>query len=163
MVRRVKASSTEGAARAFQNVLADPLPPPWPLSERQRPIWDEILLRRGRDEWQAVDLRFAWELADVIGQLHEEEKRLSEEGLILESKAGPRANPRASIVLRLSRRAMWLGVYLRIHPASDAGHPHLVGGMRKTEKEARAAIAMPPPPARRSTVDARRQARLLPQ
>jgi hypothetical protein len=162
MARKTKASSTEGAAKAFENVLADPLPPPWPLTKKQRPVWDEILLRRGRDEWQPVDLRFAWELTAVIVSLHDEERQLSKEGLILESERGPRLNPRAPIVQRLSRRAMWLGVYLRVHPASETGHPDLVAGARTAERKARASVAPPVRP-KRPTVDARRRARLLPQ
>lgn len=163
MARKQRADSVEGAVRAIGNVLADPLPPPWALSAEQKPIWDEILLRRSRDEWQPVDLRFAWELADVIVRLHDEEARLSGEGLILDSERGPRLNPRAPIVQRLSRRAMWLGVYLRIHPGSDYRDPSLVRGQREAEREARTAVEKRPKQLPRPTVDARRRARLLPQ
>lgn len=165
MARKAKASSIEGAVEAMQNVLADPLPPPWPLNRKQKPIWDEILLRRGRDEWQPVDLRFAWELAGVIVRLKEEESKLSQEGYVLETDKGAKTNPRFTAVRLMSMRAIALARYLRIHPGSDYRDPSLVRGMRQAEQEARTAIASPTLPKRppRPTVDARRRARLLPQ
>jgi len=159
MTRKIKATSVDGQVHAMRNVLADPLPPPWPLSKDQKPIWDEILLRRSRDEWQSVDLRFVWDLSKVLVSLREEEKHLAREGFIIDSERGPKVNPRGQVVRLLSAQSRDLARYLRIHPASDAEHPTKVIGGRKAEQEARAAVA----PAKRATVDARRQARLLPQ
>jgi hypothetical protein len=127
----------------MQAVFAEPLPPPWPLTKAQRPIWDEILLRRARDEWQPIDLRFAWELSDVIVRLHEEDGWLRKEGGIIESAAGPKVNPRESIVRGLNKRAMALATHLRVHPGSDYRDPTLARAGREAEQEAR--MAMPPP------------------
>jgi hypothetical protein len=143
MSRRTKATSIDGAVQAMQAVIAEPLPPPWPLKARQRPIWDEILLRRARDEWQPIDLRFAWELSDVLLRLHDEDRRLRREGTILASASGPRINPREMIVRALSKRALSLATHLRIHPASDYAEPERARAGRRAETEARSAI--PPP------------------
>ena len=145
MKRKLKATSIDGAVNAMQNVIAPPLLPPWPLSKAQKPIWDEILVRRSRDEWNAIDLRFAWDLAEVMVRLKEEKRRLVSEGTVLEGERGPTANPRNRVVQQLSRQAMALAVYLRVHPASEAGHPGLITATRKAEREARS--AMPPPSA----------------
>src|SRR5262245_24807838 len=110
----------------MQNALAEPIKPPWPLTPAQRPIWREIVAARARDEWQPVDLRFAWELAAVVARLHAEDARLAEEGSILDGRYGAKINPRDGIVRGLSRRAVWLATYLRVHPASVAEYPQLV-------------------------------------
>jgi hypothetical protein len=145
-----KATTVDGAVHAMQNVLAAPLPSPHPLSKRQKPIWDEILLRRSRDEWQPVDLRFAWELTQVMVRLQDEETQLLQEGSIIEGKAGAKMNPRDSIVQSLSRRAMSLARHLRIHPASDADHPDRVTSGRQAEKQARATVSSSPTDSRRN-------------
>ena len=156
--RKTKANSVDGAVRAIENVLANPLPPPWPLSREQQPIWDEILLRRSRDEWQPVDLRFAWDLSEVLARLKEEKGRLHREGFVVETEKGNKPNPRGQVVRLLSSQARDLARYLRVHPASDAEHPHKVAGGRHAEQEARTAVATP----KRATVGERRRARLLP-
>jgi hypothetical protein len=143
MKRKIKASSVDGAVNAMQNVLAAPLPSPWPLSKAQQPIWDEIVLRRSRDEWQPIDLRFAWELADVMVRLKEEKDLLKGEGTVLAGERGATANPRNRVVQQLSRQAMSLAVYLRIHPASDYAEPQLARAGRKAEQEARTAMRPP--------------------
>jgi phage terminase small subunit len=143
MKRKSKADTVDGAVRAMQNVIAAPLPPPWPLSAAQKPIWDEILMRRARDEWKPIDMRFAWELSDVILRLHEEDGRLRKEGGIIESATGPKVNPRESIVRGLYKRSLALATHLRVHPASEAHESTMVTASRQAEKEAR--MAMPPP------------------
>jgi hypothetical protein len=143
MKRKSKADTVDGAVRAMQNVIAAPLSSPWPLSAAQKPIWDEILLRRSRDEWKPIDMRFAWELAEVMVRLKEEKKLLVDEGTVLAGERGPTANPRNRVVAQLSRQAMSLAVYLRVHPGSDYRDPTLARAGREAEKEAR--MAMPPP------------------
>jgi hypothetical protein len=143
MKRKIRASSVDGAVNAMQNVIAAPLSSPWPLSAAQKPIWDEILLRRSRDEWRPIDLRFAWELAEVLVRLKEEKKLLADEGTVLAGERGPTANPRNRVVAQLSRQAMSLAVYLRVHPASDYAEPQLARAGRQAEKEARAAMLPP--------------------
>ena len=65
-------------------------------------------------------MHFAAELATALIKLHDEEKRLDQEGSVIAGKAGfPKLNPRAGIVDQLSRRCMQLARHLRIHPASD--------------------------------------------
>ena len=145
MKRKTKATSVDGAVQAMQAAIAEPLPSPWPLKAHQRPIWDEILLRRARDEWQPIDLRFAWELSDVLVRLHEEDGLLRKEGGIVESAGGPKVNPREAVVRGLSKRAMALATHLRVHPASDYTEPQQARAGRLAEKDARS--AMPPPSA----------------
>lgn len=158
--RRTRATTVDGAVQAMQNVLADPLPPPWPMTKRQRTVWDEILMRRSRDEWQPIDLRYAWDLSEVICRLKEEKNRLRKEGFIIIGERGSKPNPRAQVVRLLSAQAIALARYLRIHPGSDYRDPSLVRGSRQADLDARATITPPP---KRPTVDGRRRARLLPQ
>jgi phage terminase small subunit len=137
MRRKVKATTIEGAVKAIRDVSAPPLACPYWLTEAQKPVWDEIISRRSRDEWNAIDLRFAWELAEVMIRLHEEKKALANEGSIIFGQAGAKQNPRNQVVQTLSRQAIWLATYLRVNPSSDASHAQLVAGPRKAEKEAR--------------------------
>jgi hypothetical protein len=44
MARHPKATSNDGMQKALQDVRAGPLQPPWLLSRKQKPVWDEILL-----------------------------------------------------------------------------------------------------------------------
>ena len=143
MKRKSKADTVDGAVRAMQAVIAAPLPSPWPLSAAQKPIWDEVLSRRARDEWKPIDMRFAWELSDVLVRLHEEDGRLRKEGMLVETDRGLKANPREMIVRMLSKRARELATHLRIHPASDYTEPQQARAGRAAEREAR--MAMPPP------------------
>jgi len=145
MKRKSKANTVDGAVRAMQAVIAAPLPSPWPLSAAQKPIWDEVLSRRARDEWKPIDMRFAWELSDVLVRLHEEDARLRKEGTVVDGAAGPKVNPREMVVRSLSKRAREIATHLRVHPASEVREPTMVTAGRNAEKEAR--MAMPPPQA----------------
>jgi hypothetical protein len=136
MKRKSRASTVDGAVRAMQAVIAEPLASPWPLSAAQKPIWDEVLSRRARDEWRPIDMRFAWELSDVIARLHEEEGRLRKEGMLVDGKI----NPREMIVRALSKRAREIATHLRVHPASDHPEPQRIRGVREAEQEARTAM-----------------------
>ncbi len=64
---------------------------------------------------------------------HDEERQLDREGSIIEGKT----NPRAAIVQQLSRRAIWLSVYLRVHPASEGRDPGITRSGRSAEREVR--------------------------
>src|SRR5262245_45947318 len=130
MRRRIQANTVDGALSAMRNASAAPIEPPEPLSAAQRRIWDAILLRRGREEWQPVDLPFVLDLTEVICRLREEKKALHKEGFILETDKGPRQNPRAFVVRSLNRQSMELARYLRVHPASDAEEPTRVTAIR---------------------------------
>src|SRR5262245_18387899 len=136
MKRQIKATSIDGQVMALRSAVAASLPSPWPLSAQRKPIWDEILSRRGRDEWQAIDLRFAWDLIEVLVRLKEEKNHLQEEGSILDGMHGARENPRARYLRLLSKQATELGRYLRIHPASESEHPTKVTSTRQAERTA---------------------------
>ena len=114
------------------------MPAPYPLDADRRPTWTEITQRRARDEWHAIDLRFAWHLCDVLAQLYDEEQRLTAEGTVIDGKI----NPRFLAVTQLSNRALRLATYLRIHPSSDRPYnADVVRQGRKAEREARKALA----------------------
>ena len=137
MPRQPRASTVAGALAAMESATSEPLPPPWPLPASCRSIWTEIVARRARGEWREVDLHFAFALAGVLAQLHDEQQRLSGEGSVIDGKA----NPRCAIVGDLERRAVSLSKFLRIHPGSDyRSTPSTVRGKREAEKAARAAI-----------------------
>jgi hypothetical protein len=144
MRRKTKATTVEGALKAFRAVSAPPLQPPYPLSDEQRLIWSEVLSGRSRDEWKAIDLRFAWELSDILVKLRREDQLLTDEGYIIFGERGSKANPRGSIVQALSRRAVWLATYLRVNPAAEAGQQQQVTAARTAERAAKRAM-MPPP------------------
>jgi hypothetical protein len=138
MSRRIKATTIEGAVAAMQNAMAEPLPSPYPLDARLRPVWNEITQRRARDEWHEIDLRFAWHLCDVLAQLHDEEQRLTTEGTVVDDKI----NPRFLAVTQLSNRALRLATFLRVHPSSDVAYnADIVRQGRRAERAARKALA----------------------
>jgi hypothetical protein len=138
--RRTKATTVEGVVKSMQNVLK-PIPlPPWPLSAAARHVWNKILVRRSYDEWRDIDYEFACELAELTVRLREEEKRLAEEGTVLE---GGKTYPRHGIVTTMSKRRINLAIYLRVHPGSEAVYAHQVAGPRQAERAARTAIVPP--------------------
>jgi hypothetical protein len=139
MARHPKATSNDG--KALADVRAGPLQPPWPLSKQQKTVWAEILIAKSRDEWNPVDLRFAFELAGVLVELHEQEVKLDLEGAMIEGRNGPKLNPRGRIVDQLARRSASLARYLRIHPGANGYEPSIVNGRRRTEQEARELLA----------------------
>lgn len=141
--RRTKATTHDGAVKGMQDALKPTADPPWPLSAEARLVWNEILIRRSRDEWRAIDYRFAWELAELTVRLREEERLLSEEGTVIGSDKGPKTNPRHGIVTTMSKRRINLAIYLRVHPGSEAVHAHHVAGPRLAEQAARAAVTQP--------------------
>jgi hypothetical protein len=145
MARKPKATSLDGMLKAMSNVLADPLPPPYPLDAKHKAIWNDILTRRARDEWHPVDLRFAWQLTNLLIRLKEQETLLEKEELLVNTEKGCVPNPRLAIVERLTRQTVTLSRYLRIHPASDGRDPTMVRGGREAEQKARAALPAPSP------------------
>jgi len=136
MARKPKATTVQGAVTAMQAVLSPPIEPPWPLPAESRPIWVEIIGRRARDEWQAIDLRFAWELAELLGRLRMEHEALSGEDSVIKGKA----NPRHRLIGDLEGRALGLARYLRIHPASEVNRPQHLRGKRQAQRQAAEAI-----------------------
>jgi phage terminase small subunit len=117
--------------------------PPQRLDPAARQLWPKIIERRARDEWTPIDLEFAVELALVIAGWRRESQRLEKEGAVLFNANGrrPKANPRAAIVQTLSRRALYLATFLRLHPASDHAEPQKVRGKRLAEQAARELVA----------------------
>jgi hypothetical protein len=136
-MRKAKASSVSGQVLAMQNVLAPLLEPPWKLDRERLAVWREVIERRSRDEWAAIDLRFCVELVDVIHTRHEESQRLEAEGSVIDGKI----NPRFLAVTQLSNRALRLATYLRVHPSSETNrNPSLVRAGRSAERAARDTI-----------------------
>ncbi len=144
MADKTRATAIHGMLKALDDVRADPLPPPWPLSKQQKPIWDEILIQRARDEWQAVDLYYAWQLSDAFVRLYQERAKLDREGSIIESANGPKKNPRGGVVSALQRETIALSRYLRLHPAAAGYEPTSIAGKRQAEAEARNILANGP-------------------
>ena len=141
MPRKHRATSVDGQVIAYQAAMSPTLPPPWPLDKRHRPVWEEIIHRRARDEWHAIDLRFAWQLTNTLVALHDEERRLNVEGSMVLTEKGSRPNPRNTVVGQLRREAIALSRYLRVHPASDGRTAEKFFSGRQAEQEARDALS----------------------
>jgi hypothetical protein len=140
MPRKHRTNSVDGRVIAMQAVLSKPLRSPWPLLDGQQSIWAEIIARRSRDEWHAVDLRFVWRLVQVLSSLRQESVKLAGEDLIVVTDKGGKPNPRFRVVNDLQREAIALSRYLRVHPSSDGRTAEKFFGGRRVEEEARAAI-----------------------
>ena len=135
-----KATSVDGQVMAMQNAIAPQHAPAEPLSAKYKAVWNELLARKTRDEWNSTDLRYAWMLTRILVRYGEEEKLLAKEGSVLETANGPKANPREAIVERLGNRAISFARFLRIHPGSDGRRPSQLRGAREEEKEARLTV-----------------------
>ena len=77
------------------------------------------MVQRARDEWQPIDLYYAFELADAFVKLHEEQAKLDIEGSVIEGPTGPKKNRRGGVVSALQRQTLSLSRYLRLHPAAE--------------------------------------------
>lgn len=136
------AGNAKGArmAAALTGTLTKPLDPPYPLDPALRPIWDEIINRRARSEWNPIDLRFAWELTEVMGRIRDERQALKEEDMLVHTKSGPRVNPRLTGIRTLQNQQFELARYLLLHPASDTADAPKLTGNRKANREALAVM-----------------------
>ena len=141
MPRKHRATSVDGQVIAMQAAMSPTLPPPWPLDRKHRPVWDEIMQRRARSEWHAIDLRFAHQLCNTLVALRDEERLLAREGSMVATEKGMKPNPRNTVVGQLRREAISLSRYLRVHPSSDGRTAEKFFHGRREEAEARETLA----------------------
>lgn len=137
---------TRGNAKGARMAVAlasvsKPLEPPYPLAEGLRPVWDEVIARKARSEWHPTDLRFAWELVEVMGRLRVERETLRDEAFVVPTKSGPRINPRLTGIRTLQTQEFELARYLQLHPSFETPQARKLTGNRKANRQALEVVA----------------------
>ena len=93
-----------------------------PLTDEDRPFWQNIIAEKPKAEWTAHDLEIAAMLAQSLRKLRDEEVLLDAEGSVVhEEGRNPTANPRLRIVADLHARAMKYRQTLGIHNRAKEG------------------------------------------
>ena len=140
------ANTVQPASTAQSSPIRPPclrrLPPPWPLDKRHRPVWEEIIHRIARDEWHAIDLRFAWQLTNTLVALHDEERRLNVEGsMVLTEKESGRTRATPSSGSCAARRSRSPAICACIPRATAAPRRSSSRADNQAEQEARDALS----------------------
>lgn len=136
--RRHRSDSATAAITAAQGAAQGPIEPPAfvRLREGDRPVWDAIVTARPRDTWTDADLVLAGQLARAYGDIAELEAYLDDNGLIL----GDQINPAATLLDKVSRRALAIARQLKIDTISVIGKAQDVHKGAALERDARHGI-----------------------
>ncbi|PRY70985.1 hypothetical protein BCL64_11085 [Halomonas ventosae] len=106
------------------------------LREADRPAWDAIVTARPRDTWTEADLMLAGQLARAYGDIAELEAYIDDNGLIL----GDQINPAATLLDKVSRRALAIARQLKIDTISVVGKSQDIHKPAALERNARQGI-----------------------
>ena len=133
--RRQRSDSAKAAVSAAQAAALGPLPPPAfvRLREADRPIWEAIVTARARDTWTDADLMLAGQLARAYGDIAQLEEAIDDQGLIL----GDQINPAATLLDKVSRRALAIARQLKIDTISTVGKAQDIHKGAALERDAR--------------------------
>lgn len=136
--RRKRSDSARAAIDAAQAATLGALPPPAfvRLRESDRPAWAAIVTARPRDTWTEADLVLAAQLARAYGDIAELEALLDEQGLM---PAGE-INPAATLLDKVSRRALAIARQLKIDTISVVGKSQDIHKGATLERDARQGI-----------------------
>jgi len=134
--RRKRSDSAAAAIAAAQAVALGPIPPPAHVALRKgdRPFWNAIVTARARDTWTDTDLTTAANLARTQADIETLQKRLDAEGYVVEGKA----NPVATLLETLSRRAVALSRVLHVHAQATVGRSEDASKALENERKAAA-------------------------
>jgi hypothetical protein len=141
--KRDRSDSVAAAVDAALSVsMPDLVPPAFvTLSELGRQFWPGIIHARAREEWRAVDLVVAAQLAECQALIETESAYLREEGMIVKNDRGTQIeNPRNKVVQTLATREMALMRTL-LMGGKDGGDARNFKGVRALESEARKTAA----------------------
>lgn len=128
------AGEIEGIENASKSAGIKPVRP---LGKKAAPIFAEIISRKTYAEWTPLAVRDATHLAEIIVDRNEVRNAVKKKRLV-QTPSGPKRNPLAIDLFRLESEIRAMQRHLRINPASDAAHPHLVAGKRQAETAGRA-------------------------
>lgn len=140
-MKRPHPNSATCAVKAMADAIKGPHRPPDHVAMRDCdwPFWDAIMCARARDEWLAVDLVVAAQLARCQADIERESAQLDAEGSMLENARGTMVmNPRVSVLEMLARREMAIMRSLRMAGPVARGDPRDEVGRRKLEEQAKA-------------------------
>jgi hypothetical protein len=107
------------------------------LSAEAMEFWPGIIHARAREEWRAVDLVVAAQLASCQALIEQESQQLEAEGMIVKNDRGTQIeNPRNKVVQTLATREMALMRTL-LMGGKDGGDARNFKGVRAAESAAR--------------------------
>ena len=132
--RRKRSDSAAAAVAAMQAATLGPIAPPKHVALRpgDRPFWDAIVTARARDTWTDTDLTTAANLARTQADIETLQIRLDAEGYVI----GGKANPVATLIETLSRRAVALSRVLHVHAQATVGRSEDAAKALANERQA---------------------------
>lgn len=144
--RKTKADSAQAMVRAMVNAALPDLQPPEhvTLSEQGKRFWIGVVRARARDEWDALDLVVAAQLAECQALIEQETVTLRTEGMVIPNDRGTLVeNPRNRVVQTLAQREMALMRSLRMggKPAGEVHHETKSRAVQRQATRARESLS----------------------
>ena len=103
MARKKRSDSAAAKIAAFAGAVND-IEPPKPLAQNEIIYWHDIVRARAREDWTAIDLMHAWNLAKLMAYIEVTHKEIAEQGMTLvNAKGTPGNNPAFVRLENLSR------------------------------------------------------------
>jgi hypothetical protein len=107
MPKRLPITSPKVRHEIVKAALAGVQPPLHvPITERDKPFWDNIVAEYPTFEWTAHQLEIAALLARMMADLEENQNLLRREGAVIETAGGVRSNPRVTAIGVLTSRIL---------------------------------------------------------
>ena len=92
--------------------------PPSDLPESGAALWKRIVSELPPDRFRFADLPLLEGYVRAVLLTDQAQEQLDAEGLIVETRLGPRAHPMLAVLDSATKRAAMLGTKLRLHPSS---------------------------------------------
>jgi hypothetical protein len=108
-------------------------PPHIPITERDKPFWDNVVSEFPTFEWTAHQLEIAALLARMMADLEENQNLLRLEGSVIETRNTVRVNPRVTAIGVLTSRI--LSFRRTLHLQAVNGSPQTAGKRKKLGKQ----------------------------
>lgn len=121
MAKKKRSDSTAATIAAFAGA-SEYIQPPKPLTPEEEFYWHDITRARAREDWTAIDLSHAWNLAKLLAYIEQSHKEIETQGLtIVNAKGTPIDNPAISRLEKLSRLALSYSTKLHVHAEATVG------------------------------------------
>lgn len=121
MARKKRSDSAAAKIAAFAGAVND-IEPPKPLAQNEIIYWHDIVRARAREDWTAIDLMHAWNLAKLMAYIEATHKEIAEQGMTLvNAKGTPVNNPAFVRLENLSRLALSYSTKLHVHAEATVG------------------------------------------
>ena len=119
--KRQRSDSATAAVMAF-NSAQNTIDPPMPLTEREMFYWGAITRARAREDWTAIDLMHAWNLAKQMLLIEKSHDEIAEKGMTVVNEKGTQIdNPAFSRLEKLTRLAASMSTKLHVHAEATVG------------------------------------------